>query len=90
MFYAVVKGTVVSTQKVESLNGVTLKVMTPCDKDKKENGQDFIAVDPIGTRVGDLVMWVGKREASMAITEAGIKNDFPIDAAVTGIIDDIS
>ena len=89
MFYAVVKGTVVSTQKVDSLKGVTFKVMTPCGQNQQENGQDFIAVDPIGARAGDFVMWVGKREASMALAEAGIKNDFPVDAAITGIIDDI-
>jgi hypothetical protein len=36
------------------------------------------------------VLWVGKREASLAIPGAPLANSYPIDAAVTGIIDDIS
>jgi hypothetical protein len=34
-------------------------------------------------------MWVGKREASLAIPGTPLANNYPVDAAVTGIIDDI-
>ena len=89
MHYAVVKGTVVATQKVKELEGMSLKVLIACDKDRAAIGEDFVAVDPIGARPGDLVLWVGKREASLAIPQAALVNNYPVDAAVTGIVDDI-
>ena len=83
-----VKGTVVATQKVAELTGLSLKVLVACDTAGLEIGQAFVAVDPIGVRTGDQVLWVGKREASLAIPGAELANSFPVDAAVTGIIDD--
>jgi microcompartment protein CcmK/EutM len=83
MQFAKVIGTVVSTRKVDSLMGVTLKLI-------ESGSEKLVAIDPIGTRVGDQVMWVGKREASLAIPGTPINNSYPIDAAITGIIDDIS
>lgn len=82
-----VLGTVVATQKVESLRGATFKVLQICDRDRKREGSPFVAYDGLGARVGDLVMWVGKREASLAPVGAELVNDYPLDAAITGIVD---
>ncbi|MEK6577984.1 MAG: EutN/CcmL family microcompartment protein [Bdellovibrionota bacterium] len=90
MQYAIVKGTVVATRKVQDLLGVTLKVLLPCDEKRSPVGEAFVACDALGSRTGDFVLWVGKREASMAMPHAGLINNYPVDAAVTGIIDDIS
>ncbi|MGE0614400.1 MAG: EutN/CcmL family microcompartment protein [Bacteriovoracia bacterium] len=94
MQYAVVRGTVVATQKVDTLKGVALKVLVPCDRKREAlggaSGDPIVAIDGVGAREGDLVMWVGKREASMALSGAPVANMYPVDAAVTGIIDDIS
>ena len=90
MHYGLVKGTVVATQKVKDLVGIPLKVVYPCDRDRKIIGDAFIAADPISARPEDLVLWVGKREASLAMPGAALANNFPVDAAVTGIVDDIS
>lgn len=89
MHYAIVKGSVVASCKVESLKGIALKILLPCNAHREAVGDSLIAVDAIGAREGDLVMWVGKREASLALPGVTLKNDFPVDAAVTGIIDDI-
>ena len=89
MQFGVVRGTVVATQKVKDLRGLILKVLTPCDESGETLGDPIVAVDPLGTRNGDLVMWVGKREASLAISGAALSNNYPVDAAITGIIDDI-
>lgn len=90
MQYAVVKGSVVATQKVTELKAQSLKLLLPCDRTGSPIGDAFVAVDAVGARPGDLVLWVGKREASLAIPGTPLSNNCPIDAAITGIIDDIS
>ena len=90
MQYGIIQGTVVATQKVKELQGIALKLLQPCNPDGELVGDPIVAADPISAREGDKVMWVGKREASMAVPNAKVANNYPVDAAVTGIIDDIS
>ena len=61
MHFAMVKGTVIATQKVSELTGIHLKVIVPCNENQMETGTPIVAADPIGARTGDLVMWVAKR-----------------------------
>ena len=89
MQFGIVQGTVVATQKVADLKGHALKVMVACGEDRQPIGDSFVAIDPVSARVGDLVLWVGKREASLAIPGAPLANNYPVDAAITGIVDDI-
>lgn len=89
MQYAIVRGTVVATQKVNELKGIALKILVPCNGKKKSIGEPFVAIDAVGARPGDLVLWVGKREASMAVPNPTVINNYPVDAAITGIVDDI-
>ena len=89
MHYGIVRGSVVATQKTQSLQGIALKVLVPCDEKRDPLGDPLVAVDCVGARSGDLVIWVSKREASLAVPGAPLSNSFPIDAAVTGIVDDI-
>lgn len=90
MHYAIVTGKVVASQKAPMLEGQALKVVQPCSDEGEPFGEPIVAVDPIGAREFDLVIWVAKREASLAIADAPLKNLYPIDAAITGIVDDIS
>jgi ethanolamine utilization protein EutN len=90
MQYGIVRGTVVATQKVKDLEGFALKVLFPCDEERRHVGEPVVAIDAVGARPGDLVLWVGKREASLAIPGAPLANNYPVDAAITGIVDDIS
>lgn len=87
MQYGIVKGTVVATQTVKELKGIALKVIVPCSEEREVQGAPFVAVDAIGARAGDFVLWVGKREASLAIPGVPLANNYPVDAAITGIID---
>jgi ethanolamine utilization protein EutN len=89
MQYAKVIGTVVATQKVKSLTGLSLKLIQACNSERETFGDPFAAVDSVGSRTGDLVIWVGKREASLAIPGAPLANGYPVDAAVTGIVDQV-
>jgi ethanolamine utilization protein EutN len=89
MQFGIIKGTVVATQKVKELEGIALKLLFPCTEDGELVGEPVVAVDAVGARPGDRVMWVAKREASLAIPGAPLANNYPVDAAVTGLIDDI-
>jgi ethanolamine utilization protein EutN len=89
MQYGIIQGTVTATQKVKELQGISLKVLQPCNDRGEPVGDAIVAVDSVSARPGDFVMWVGKREASLAIPGAPLANNYPVDAAVTGIIDDI-
>ena len=76
-------GTVVATQKDSSLLGVNLRLLQPLDDKLKSVGGIIAAADPVGSRTGDIVMWVASREASLAM-----ENKFcPVDAAVVGLVD---
>ncbi len=76
-------GTVVASRKDESLLGVKLLLLQPLNEGLEKLGDVIVAADPIGARTGDVVMWVGSREASLAL-----ENKFtPIDAAVVGLVD---
>ena len=87
MHFGIVTGTVVASQKVKDLVGITMKVVVPTDERGNSCGDAQVMVDSIGTRNGDLVMWVSKREASLAISGAPLANNYPVDAAITGIVD---
>lgn len=89
MQFGIVQGSVVSTQKVNELRGRALKVIVACNEKRELFGEPFVAIDAVGARPGDCVIWVGKREASMAMEDATLANSYPVDAAVTGIVDDI-
>lgn len=89
MNYAKIIGTVIATRKVKELEGSTLKLVQFCDSNCETSGDPFVAYDPIGTRLGDLVLLVTKREASLAVPGVALANNYPLDAAITGIVDDI-
>lgn len=80
-----VTGTVVSTRKLESLEGIKLLLVQPID-DKMENiGDILVACDTVQAGTGDLVIYEGGREAALALD-----NWYnPADAAVIGIIDQL-
>ncbi len=76
-------GTVVSTQKVESLEGVKLLLLQPLDEEDKPSGDPIAACDVVQAGVGDTVIYEGGREAALALREWFN----PADATIMGIID---
>jgi ethanolamine utilization protein EutN len=83
MFLGKIIGTVVATQKDESLLCVRLLILQPLKDDLTKVGTPIVCADPMGARVGDIVMWVASREASLAL-----ENKFaPVDAAIVGFAD---
>ena len=89
MFVARVTGSVVSTQKVESMVGQKLLIVEPLRVNEKDQsdlqptGRTFVAVDTVGAGEGEIVLCV--QGSSARLTE-GTKT-LPVDAAIVGIVD---
>jgi ethanolamine utilization protein EutN len=86
MYLARVIGTVVASTKAENLGGIKLLVVEPCTKDGVAVGEAHVAADTAQAGVGDLVSCVGSREAALALDPSFC----PIDAAIIGIVDQVS
>ena len=91
MFIAKVTGSVVSTQKVGELVGHKLMMVEPYRLDAKTRkkltttGRTFIAIDTIGSGVGEFVLIA--QGSSARLTEE--TKNMPIDALIIGIIDSV-
>jgi ethanolamine utilization protein EutN len=91
MFVGRITGSLVATQKVESMIGQKLLVIEPLrvnEKDQNElspTGRTFVAVDTVGAGEGEIVLCV---QGSSARFTPETKQ-LPIDAAVIGIVDQV-
>ena len=81
-----VVGRVVATRRVAGLEGVRLLWLQPLDETLRESGPRLIDADAQQAGPGDLVHWIGGREASMALPDPFV----PVDAAVTGHVEPTS
>ncbi|MFP6770285.1 MAG: EutN/CcmL family microcompartment protein [Planctomycetaceae bacterium] len=91
MFMAQITGSIVSTQKVDSMIGQKLLIVEPLRLDPKKRGRldstgrTFVVVDTVGAGEGEVVLCVqGSSARFTAQTEK-----LPIDAAIVGIIDQV-
>ncbi len=80
-----VAGTVVATRKDEKLEGKKLLLVKTIDPETKKESGYVVAVDTVGAGAGEIVICVSGSSARMA---AGLK-DFPVDAAIIGIVDSL-
>lgn len=87
MQLAKVIGTVVATQKHKALEGIKILMIQPLNDDLKPAGKPVAAVDPIvKAGLNDLVHWVTAREAALTLPDSFT----PVDAAITGIVDQVN
>ena len=91
MFVAKVTGSIVSTQKVDSMTGQKLLIVEPFRVDPKDRnslvstGRSFVAVDTLGTGVGDMVL-ITQGSSARFTPET---NNLPIDCVIIGIVDTV-
>ncbi len=91
MFMRRITGSIVSSQKVESMVGQKLLIVEPLRVDEKTRaklnltGRTFIAVDTVGAGEGEVVLCV--QGSSARFTEQ--TKTLPIDAAIVGIVDQV-
>ena len=91
MFVGKVTGSLVSTQKVDSMVGLKLLVVEPYRVDAetrarmKTTGRTFVAVDTVGAGEGEYVLVT---QGSSARLTPDTKT-LPVDAVIIGIIDSV-
>jgi ethanolamine utilization protein EutN len=76
-------GTVVSTVKNETLEGRKLLVIRVLDGDLRALGKPIVAIDSVGSGVGELVFWCRGKEASFPFEGSEV----PTDCTIVGIVD---
>lgn len=77
-------GTVVATTIYPGLEGVSLLLVQPLDRDLKPKGEPVVAADGVAMAGPDeLVTFVASREAALAMPQTFV----PVDHAITGIVD---
>jgi ethanolamine utilization protein EutN len=92
MFVAKVTGSIVATQKVETMVGQKLLIVEPfrLEPNHRESlittGRTFVAVDTLGAGVGDFVLIV--QGSSARFTPETQK--LPVDCTVIGIVDSVN
>jgi ethanolamine utilization protein EutN len=85
MFFAQVIGTVWATRKDENLVRFKLQFIQPLNSRREKAGDPIVAVDTVGAGVGETVMYITAREATIPLPVEMA----PVDASIVGIIDRI-
>jgi ethanolamine utilization protein EutN len=86
MKLAKVIGTVVATQKDESIKDLKILMIQPLDEKLNNSGEPIAAIDTVQAGYGDLVYITLARESSLALPQPFA----PVDAAITGIVDQVN
>ena len=83
MIIGIVTGHVWATRKENTLSGLKFMVVQRVDAANNSKHESFVAVDCVGSGIGERVLIVTGSQAQKAVgTEA------PVDAAIVGILDD--
>jgi len=91
MFVALVTGSVVATQKADSMTGHKMLVVEPYRLDEKtrdrlvSTGRTFIAVDTLGAGEGQFVLVTQGSSARLTPETKSL----PIDAVIIGLVDTV-
>ncbi len=91
MFVAKVTGSLISTQKVESMVGYKLLIVEPYRleperrRELQTTGRTFVAVDMLGAGNGDYVLITQGSSARMTPETSKM----PVDTVIVGIVDKV-
>jgi ethanolamine utilization protein EutN len=80
-------GTVVATQKHKKLEGAKLLMVQPLTLEGDPRGVPLLTIDSVGAGVGERVLIVIEGRAA---GEALRRKAAPVDAAIIGIIDEVT
>ena len=83
MLLAKVVGTVVSTRKEASLEGLRFMVCKPVSVDGAESSSYVVAADAVGAGVGEMVLYATGSSARQTV----MTNNRPCDAVIMAIVD---
>ena len=76
-------GTVVLNNQNDTLKGVTLLLVQPVSSTREAVGRVIVAADSVGAGVGEHVLFVRGKEASIPF----FPTEVPADAGIVGIVD---
>ncbi len=83
MVLAKVIGTVVSTRKEESMQGMKFLLLKQVDLEGKPTGGHVVAVDAVGAGIGEMVLYASGSSAR----QTTVTKDKPCDAVIMAIVD---
>ena len=86
MILCKVIGTIVATQKKETLRAHKILIVQPVDLEGSPNGRDILALDTVDAGVGDTVLVVQQGQAAAQLLQ---RNDVPARSVVVAVVDDI-
>ncbi len=83
MQIARVTGTLVATRKEQTLDGLKLLVVRPCDVAGNPTGAPLVAADGVGAGLGEVVLLAAGSSARQTVAT----KDRPVDAVIMAIVD---
>lgn len=78
-------GRVVSTVRDPGLDGVRLLILQPLDDREEPCGGTLVACDAVSANIGEVVFWIGGREAALALPRSFV----PVDATILGHVEQV-
>ncbi|HUU57067.1 MAG TPA: EutN/CcmL family microcompartment protein [bacterium] len=79
----IVRGTVVASRVAPGLEAKKFLLVVPVDEGDRAAGEEFVACDVVGAGRGSRVIWIGGKEAALALDN----NDVPVDASCVAILE---
>jgi len=83
MLLAQVVGTVVSSQKEPSMDGLRFMLLQPVDLEGQPTGAHVVAVDAVGAGTGEVVLYA----AGSSARQTAVTDKRPCDAVIMAIVD---
>ncbi len=84
MLLCKVTGTIVATQKNETLNGKKILIVQPVDLEANAMGRDLMAIDTVDAGIGDTVLVVQEGQAAVQL----LKNKgIPVHSVIVAVVD---
>lgn len=87
MILCKVTGTIVSTQKNETLNEYKLLIVQPIDLEGKALGRDMLAIDRVDAGVGDTVLVIQEGAGAQQILQ---RKDVPVHTIIVAVVDGLN
>jgi len=83
MQLARVVGSVVSTRKEESIQGIKLLVVRPLDEEGRETGTALVSADAVGAGPDEIVLIA----AGSSARQTAVTDKRPVDSVILAIVD---